>query len=171
MLPEKMLCIASISSAHGIKGHLKVRTFLENPSDIDQYKDLLFEDGGSFCIQKVLRVDKGSVIVTVKGVTDRNQAEALKGKRLFIPREQLPNLEEDTYYHTDLINLDVEDEQGRTVGKVKYVHDYGAGPVLEVYDLHTQKSALVPFRDEAVPSVSLAKGIVVVQSAYLKDLE
>lgn len=171
MLPEKKLCIASISSAHGIRGHLKVRTFLSDPQDIDQYKELFFEDGQPFCIKKILQVNKGSVLIVAVGVTDRNQAEALKGKKLFIDRDQLPDLEDDTYYHADLVNLEVHNEHGEKVGHVKYVHDYGAGPILEVYTPETQKSVLVPFRDEAVPSVCMDTRVVVVQSIYLKDLD
>jgi len=170
MLPEKKLCIASVSSAHGIKGHLKIRTFLADPESILDYKDLYFEDGSLFSIKKILRINKGSVIAVVDGISDRNKAEEYKGKNLYIDRERLPRLEEDTFYHTDLINLAVHDKSGNVVGFIKHVHDYGAGPLLEVCDSETHKSVLVPFRSEAVPHVYLEQGYVVIAPAYLEDL-
>ena len=170
MLPETKICIASVSKAHGIRGHLRIRTFLQDPSDLEQYKTLFFEDGSLFQISKILRYDKGSAIVIVDGVSDRNMADALKGKSLYIDREDLPDLDEETFYHTDLIGLAVKNEEGDPIGKVKYVHDHGAGTILEIFDPQTQNSVLVPFRDESVPEVDLLNKCITVHSSYLDEL-
>lgn len=172
MADRKMICIGTIGSPHGIHGHLRVRLFLESPENIHQYKALFFEDNTPFVIKKILRFDKGSAIVSAEAVTDRTVAESLKNKKLYAPRTALPDLDDDTFYHTDLINLDVKTQiDGAIVGKVKYVHDHGAGAILEVYDPDTQNSVLVPFRDEAVPFVRLTEGYLVVNASYLQDLE
>jgi 16S rRNA processing protein RimM len=172
MANTKMICIGTIGAPHGIKGHLRIRLFLESPQNIHQYTNLFFEDNTPFVIHKILRFDKGSVIISAKSVPDRTVAETLKNKKLYAPRTALPELEDDTFYHTDLIDLDVrETADGLIVGKVKYVHDHGAGAILEIYDPRTQRSVLVPFRNEAVPFVSLSEGYITVNAVYLQDLQ
>jgi 16S rRNA processing protein RimM len=162
------ICIASISGAHGVRGDLKIRVYLNNPSDIEQYTPIFFEDGSEFPLHKVIRSLPSSVIASAKTVKDRDEALRLRGEKLYVMREQLPELESDTYYHTDLIGLPVENDKGTVVGMVKYIHDYGAGPILEVFDPSTYKSVLVPFRNESVPIVDLAR--VVIREQYLTDL-
>lgn len=162
------VCIASISGAQGVRGDLKIRVYLEDPCDIADFSPLFFEDGSEFHI-KVLRVLPGGVIASAQTVQDRDEALKLRGEKLYVLREQLPAVEDDTYYHTDLIGLAVQNEQGTEVGTVKYVHDYGAGPLLEVFDSSTCKSVLVPFRGEAVPLVELSSHLVI-KDVYLTDL-
>ena len=168
VLSQSKVCIASISGAQGIKGDLKVRVYLNNPSDISNYSPLFFEDGAEFHI-KVVRSLPGSIIASALTVKDRDEALKLRGAKLYVLRDQLPPVEDNTYYHADLIGLLVQSEQGEDVGIVKYVHDYGAGPLLEVFDPLTCKSVLVPFREEAVPVVELGSRVVI-KDAYLSDL-
>lgn len=166
---ENRVCIASISGAHGVRGDVKLRVYLDNPADISQYFPLLFEDGSEFPVTKVIRSLPSSVIVSVKNIHDRDAVLKLRGENLYVARDQLPLLEDNTYYHTDLIGLSVQNEHGKMVGKVKYVHDHGAGPILEIFDPATYKSALVPFQDAAVPFIDVKSHLVVLEQ-YLTDL-
>lgn len=168
---DKMICIGSVGAPHGIRGHLRIRLFLENPESIHQYKRLFLEDDTPFIIEKLIRLDKGSAIVSVQSVRGRTGAETFKNMKLYIPRDAMPALEEGTFYYTDLIDLCVKaSKDGPVLGKVKYVHDHGAGAILEIYDPETQESVLAPFRDEAVPYVSLSEGYLIVETSYLKGL-
>ena len=78
----------------------------------------------------------------------------------------MPEPETDEFYHQDLIGLRVERTDGVTVGTIKGVENYGAGPLLEIEtvpdipDLET--IALVPFTREAVPEVDLGAGFIVI---------
>jgi 16S rRNA processing protein RimM len=171
ILPKKgNICIGTISGPHGVRGALKIRMYLDDPGDIAQYTPICFQNGSVFSLKKVIQVLPSSVIVSVHNLNDRDAALALRGENLYIARDQLPEIDDKTYYHTDLIGLSVQNEAGKIVGKVKYVHDYGAGPLLEIFEEKTAKSILVPFQDVSVPEVNLDKGIILVLDVYLQDL-
>ncbi len=100
------------------------------------------------------------VIARTPGVSDRTQAERLRGVRLFLERGQLPEAAEDEFYHADLIGLAVELGTGERIGVVAAVQDFGAGALLEVR--HERGSTLLPFTRAVVPRVDLAARRLVV---------
>jgi len=103
---------------------------------------------------------KGVLLARLSGVEDRNQAEALRGLRLYLPRAALPEPEPDEYYHADLIGLAATLADGTPVGRVRAVHDFGAGASLEL-DRSDASPVLVPFTRGIVPIVDLAAGRLV----------
>jgi 16S rRNA processing protein RimM len=72
---------------------------------------------------------------------------------LTAPRERLPNLPDDEFYHADLIGLTVVDTGGAVLGRVKAVFDHGAGDILEI--AAGGDTVLLPFTRAAVPTVDL----------------
>ena len=103
------------------------------------------------------RPSKGGIVARVKGCDDRNAAEALRGLKLYIPRDSLPEPEEDEFYLADLIGLTVETAAGELLGTVKTVQDFGAGDLLEIQP-KAGASWWLPFTREAVPEVRIAEG-------------
>ena len=101
------------------------------------------------------------MIARIRGVSDRIAAEMLKGLTLHIPRSALPKLEEDEFYHSDLIGLQVITTSGEVLGTVSAVEDFGASDVLEV-DGGPVKGLVVPFTKEVVPEIDLNTGWVMV---------
>lgn len=162
---ERRICLGVIAGAHGIKGLVRVKSFTERPEDLTAYGSLSDEAGArAYALTLKGRV-KGVMLAAVDGVTDRNQAEALKGTRLFVEREALPATEdEEVFYHADLIGLAVEDRAGQALGRVAAVHNHGAGDLLEIApEGGTADGALLllPFTAAAVPLVDLAAGRLV----------
>ncbi len=101
------------------------------------------------------------MVVRTKEIETREQAEAARGLKLYIPRALLPEPEdEDEFYVTDLVGLDVVSVEGEPLGRVKSVHDFGAGDLLEVEPAQGP-SWWLPFTREAVPEVSIADRRVV----------
>ncbi|MCV6603492.1 MAG: ribosome maturation factor RimM, partial [Cohaesibacter sp.] len=99
----------------------------------------------------------GVVIAKIKGITDRNGAEALKGTELFMDRSQLPEPEdEETFYHADLIGLDAFDEAGALLGRVTAVFDHGAGDVIDIRMAADGRLITLPFTKAVVPVVDIA---------------
>jgi 16S rRNA processing protein RimM len=148
-------CAAVIASAHGIKGHVKVKCFLEDPTHLVDYSPFSNETGGGvYQIQKVYSQDKDILIVSLDGVTDRTAAEHLKGTKLMLSSERLPDLSEDTFYHKDLIGLSVISHDSQPFGKVHALFNFGAGELLEIQtsegELH-----MIPFTRELIPEVKL----------------
>ena len=173
---ESKVCLGVISGAHGIRGEVKIKAFGEDPLAIGAYGPLSGETGGTTVEIITVRPSKGGVIARIKGVGDRTQAEALKGLKLFVARSALPDAADDEYYHADLVGLKVELSNGKPMGKVIAVQDFGAGPMLEIRlsgptktegkpEAKTRAKAentlLAPFTREIVPEVDLAGGRLV----------
>ncbi len=158
---ETRVCLGVITGAHGVRGLVRVKSFTEVPEDVAAYGPLSDEDGTRVLTLAVTGRSKDALLARVEGVVDRDQALALKGTRLYVPRDVLPALEEDeTYYHADLLGLAAEDPEGRPLGRVKAVHNFGAGDLLE---LDGGGARLVPFTRQAVPVVDLDGGRLVVE--------
>lgn len=157
----RMVCVARIVAAHGVRGALKLASFTEAPESVAAYGPLFNGRGERLFALTVLHRVKGGVVARAEGVTDRDAAEALRGTDLYVPRSALPAPDEDEFYYDDLTGLAVEDEGGRRIGRVRGVQDYGAGDVLEIL-LDGGGSVAVPFTREAVPLVDLAAARVVV---------
>lgn len=168
---QKLILVGKIVAAHGIQGQVKIKTFIENPLDINKYGPLQNEDGSVLFHVKPLHAKGEVVVVSIKAVVTRNQAEALRGTELYVNRDNFPDLENDTFYNEDLLGLAVHNCQGRSVGIIVSVQNFGAGDLLEIQNPQTFQTIFVPFRDEVVPTVDLEKGFVVVEDPYLEDLE
>lgn len=110
---------------------------------------------------KVTGMVRGNVIATIKGIGDRNAAEALAGTVLYADRGALPVLAADEFYQSDLIGLAVERRDGRALGTVVAIQNFGAGDLLEVAP-PGGRTLLLPFTREVVPEVDVASGRIVV---------
>lgn len=161
----KMVCLGVIAAAHGIKGEVKLRAFTADPHAVASYGPLTDKAGRAFKLRLRGAPKNGVLIAAVEGVTDRNEAERLRGTELFVERARLPKPEAGEFYQADLIGLEARSGAGETLGEVVAVHDFGAGAMLEVKRAKGP-SVMVPFRDEAVPEVDLAAGSVTVAMDY-----
>ncbi|MFT6556719.1 ribosome maturation factor RimM [Sneathiella sp.] len=158
------LLLGVIAGPRGIRGEMKVKTFTENPEDIAAYGQLESKDGKVKYKLSLQGFSKAIPVVRIKGVTTRNEAEALKGTELYVTRDKLPKTDgDDEFYHADLIGLDAVLEDGSKFGSIFRVFEFGAGDMLEIIpEGKSAKAAiLVPFTLEMVPAVDLEKGHVV----------
>jgi 16S rRNA processing protein RimM len=153
--PEGHVCVGAVAGAFGVQGEVRLKSFCADPEGIGDYGPLIDGAGTAYEV-RLDRPVKGGFAARLTGVKTREQAEALKGTRLYAPREALPSLPDDEYYHADLIGLDVVDPSGAPLGRVRAVHDFGAGDLLEVVAPTLRQPALIPFTREAVPTVDLA---------------
>lgn len=162
------VCLGAIAGVHGIKGEVKVKSFTEVDSDIDQYGPLENKEATKKFSIKVTGRSKELLRVKIKGVEDRNAAEALIGTALYVNKDVLPELEEDEYYHSDLIGLKViEKTSNQEAGKVEGVYNFGAGEILEIKVNATNKQEMIPFTKQYVPEVNVKEGYIIVESAMM----
>ena len=103
----------------------------------------------------------GAYTARLDGITTKEEADALKGADLFAPRDRLPALPDDEYYHADLIGLPVHDTGGALLGTVRAVLNHGAGDLLELLPPAGGATVLLPFTLAAVPTVDLGAGRIV----------
>jgi 16S rRNA processing protein RimM len=153
---DNLIFVARIAGAFGVKGEVRLTTFTADPMALLDYRDLKRENGAPGLTLTSARPAKGGVVARAKEVETREQAEAMRGLRLYIPRERLPEPEdEEEYYLVDLIGLSVVTPEGEPLGVVRTVHDFGAGDLLEIQPPHGA-SWWLPFTREAVPQVRMA---------------
>jgi 16S rRNA processing protein RimM len=157
---ERVL-LGRVAGAHGIRGEVLIRTFTERPEDIAAYGPLDDGSGRTFRIEAARVTSKG-VVARIAGIADRDAAEALKGAQLYVERDRLPAPDEGRFYHADLIGLAAVDPEGRPLGEIVGVHNYGAGDLLELRLAGSGKTELVPFTEAFVPEIDLAARRVVV---------
>ncbi len=157
------ICLGAIAGAHGVKGEVKIKTFTQQPQDIASYGPLQNEDGDkTFSIVR-FRPDKIGVVATIEGIRGRDDAQRLKGTRLYVKREALPQVEEETWYHADLMGLKVRDKDDKEYGVVIGVYDFGAGDMVEVAPNFGEESLFIPFTRDAVPIVNIKQGFIVAE--------
>ena len=103
------------------------------------------------------------LVVRVKGVSDRNGAEALNRLAIYLPRDRLGQVEdEDEFFTADLVGLDVVDVSGAVLGTVTDVPNYGGGDLLEIKPALGGATALLPFTKAFVPTLDVANGRIVI---------
>lgn len=163
------VCVGVITGVRGLRGDIWIKSFTANPEDVAAYGPVFDQSGERSYRIRVVGQAKGQIVARIEGIADRTVAEALKGEKLFVPRDVLPAPGEDEYYHTDLIGLravwargdgQAEDEGG-DLGRVRAVHEFGAGPVIEIESPNSGPH-MVPFTREAVPAVDVAAGRLVI---------
>jgi 16S rRNA processing protein RimM len=137
------IALAAVAGAHGVKGELRLKLFTDSIDNLKRHKKL-FVGGVERTLQSV-RAGPAGAVARVDGITDRSAAEALRGALVEIDRSSLPKLEEGEYYHADLIGLACVDFEGREIGTVVAVENYGAGDLLEVEAKDGGRS-LIPFK-------------------------
>jgi 16S rRNA processing protein RimM len=161
-MPPAQICIARIGAPHGVRGAVKLWTFTEDPLAVDAYGPLVTKDGARQFDLTSAREAKGHLVVTLKGVATREDAERLNGVELYVAREKLPVTEEDEYYHADLIGLAAVDSANAPLGRVIAIHNFGAGDIIEIAPPQGT-TLLLPFTNAVVPTVDLADGRVVIE--------
>jgi 16S rRNA processing protein RimM len=155
------ICIGVITSVNGVRGNVKIKNFTENPRDIADFKNIYDQDNKPYKIS-IVSVRKDCLIAEIEGISNRNEAETLRNIKLFINRSELPEASNDEYYHADLLGLNARYDDGTMVGTVKNIVNFGAGDIIEIYDVSTERTLYIPFTKAQVPFVSLIEGYITV---------
>ncbi|MBE0453382.1 ribosome maturation factor RimM [Roseovarius autotrophicus] len=150
-----MVCLGAIAGAFGVRGEVRLKSFTARPEDIAAYGPLTSEDGKRRFEITLTGQTSGALTAQLSGVATKEQADGLRGVRLHVPRECLPALPDDEFYHADLIGLEVFDTGGAPLGRVKAVLNHGASDLLEIHGPGLTSTVLLPFTREAVPTVDL----------------
>lgn len=150
-----MVLVGAIAGAFGVKGEVRLKSFTSEPEDIASYGPLFTEDGSqSFQVRLSGRL-KNALSARLSGISSKEQADRMKGMKLFVPREAFPQLPDDEFYHADLIGLSVYDTGGGEIGAVKAVLNHGATDLLELRLTVSNETALLPFTRDYVPTVDM----------------
>ena len=174
------ISIGVIVGAVGVKGAVRLKAFTDDlESVLARGAVTLFPDMQSKGEQHdctLMHKIKVGYACQISGLVNRDQAEALKGVKLYVSREELPKIEEDgSYYYEDMEGLIVRDTDGNPFGVVDAIYNFGAGDLVEVQldtvqDGPASGTKMYPFRDEFVPEVNIKDGYLVIdRRAYGED--
>ena len=123
-LSKDDILIGELKGAHGVKGLVRIAVYAEDISLFDFVADYRI---------KLKNKHKNNIwLAHVEGITDKDAADALKGSKLYISRDQMPEPEADEVYLFDLIGMECVDEEGNIIGKVIKVDNFGAGDLLDI---------------------------------------
>ncbi|MEQ8246479.1 MAG: ribosome maturation factor RimM [Alphaproteobacteria bacterium] len=158
-----------VTRAHGIRGDVVVKWFGADLAAVGSYK--MFEDEQGTQEYRIDRAKplKGDTFVAhFAGVDSRDSAEAFRGTALFVNRDALPPTEDDEFYLIDLVGLDAVDPEGRPIGRVLAMHNFGAGDIVEIEPADGGATLMVPFTHDCVPEIDVSRRIVVALPAEIE---
>ena len=150
-----------VGRPHGVRGLVHVHSYMDEPADLARYSPLFDERGRAWTLawrsEGVAQLQDADG----KAVADRTAAEKLVNMRLHVDRSALPQPDEDEFYLADLVGMQAVGADGVALGRVSAVHEYGAGPSLEI-EREAAAALLVPFTRDAVPEIDLETGRLIV---------
>lgn len=163
------ITVGAVAGAHGVRGDLKVKSFTGEEAALFAFADLrMGRAKAPVTLRKKKRLKDGFVC-EAQGVRGRDAAEALRGTTLYVAREALDAVEEDEFYLVDLIGLEARGLDGKPIGSVRALENFGAEDLVELLLKEPIKGlgryVFVPFRRTFVPTVDTAGGFIVVDMA------
>jgi 16S rRNA processing protein RimM len=151
-----MVLVGAAAGAFGVKGEVRLRAFTDKKEGVISYGPLYGEDGKVLLRPKSWRELKDGVAVVAPEVKTREQAEKLRGRRLYVPRANLPPTAEDEFYIVDLLGCRAEAIDGQILGDIVAVWNFGAGDIIEYRPPNGGPNVRVTFTRETAPLVDLA---------------
>ena len=164
--PHDKLSIGRIGRPHGVRGWIRILSFTDPPSQIFSYSPWWIEREGHWHRRQVSahKTVGKHFVAKLPGYDDYDSAQALTHACITIERHQLPSLAKGDYYWTDLENLTVVTNTGRTLGTVDHLFATGTNDVIVVQKTKPYTTYFIPYTDEAVLDIDLKSGIITVNN-------
>jgi 16S rRNA processing protein RimM len=162
--PDRLILMGVFGAPQGVRGEVRVKSLTADPSAIGAYGPLSDKGRVRVFIFEALRpLKNGMVIARLAGVSTREAAEALKGVEIFARRDQLPPPAKNEFYFDDLVGLEAVDTDGRRLGRVVSLMNYGAGDILEIAPAEGGETLLLPFTRRVAPTIDFDAGRIVIE--------
>lgn len=161
----RFLQIGKIINTHGIRGELKIIPLTDEPKRFDKLKwtyisEGIFENMKKYNVENV-RYHKNFVYLKFKEINDLNDAEKFKSLYIIIDRKDAVTLPENSFFICDLIGIDVFDNSGRILGKLKEILETGSNDVYIVKNQNGNE-VLIPALKSIVKEISIKNSKMVV---------
>ncbi|MBR5380671.1 MAG: 16S rRNA processing protein RimM [Clostridia bacterium] len=166
------LAVGEVLKPQGISGEVKVRPITNDPMRFEDAKELYLEENGAYSpIQaRFVRFDGSAVYLRLQGVEDRNAAETLRGRLLYVDRAHAVDLGEDENFIVDLIGLRGEDSEGNPLGVLTEVMQPGGNDVYVFTDKKNRRETLVPALKSVVLKTDVEGGQMILDAKRLGEV-
>lgn len=155
---SKLILVGQVAGGFGVRGEVRVTAYTADPQALTAYGPLVRADGTPGLTLSAARATKDGVIGRAKEIATKEEADALRGLKLHVPRDRFPEPEEDEFYLADLIGVEARDAEGQVLGKVRAVQNFGADDMLEIAPSTGGPTWYLPFTKAATPELHLADG-------------
>jgi 16S rRNA processing protein RimM len=162
---DRFLVVGKIVGSHGISGNLKIRPYTESETVFKPGKSILVNQAGH--IEKIYSIQwvkphGRSMLVSLKGIENRDTADSLVGAGVFIERSALPELEEGSYYWVDIIGLSVISSDDQYIGRIESIMPTGGNDVYVVknHDKNDHHEILIPAIESVVLNIDFKNKIM-----------
>jgi len=160
-MAPRLILVAQVGGAFGVRGEVRITAYTAEAQALLKYRDLKREDGAPGLTLLSGRPAKAGLVARVQEIATPEQADAMRGLKLYVDRDLLPPPDDDEFYLADLIGLEARDSAGAVIGKIASVQNFGADDLLEIKPA-VGASWWLPFTREAAPEVNIAEGWVTV---------
>ena len=160
MNKKNLILAVSILGLHGLKGYIKVKSFLENPKDLFNF-DKYFINKVSFSSLQLKFNKKSIFICELSGINSMEEAKNFVKADIFICRSSLPD--KDEIYLYDLISFNVELESGLCLGELIKFYDFGGGPIIAVK--HGNEEKMLPFSKSFIININRDLRLITLSSS------
>ena len=160
------ICIGIISKPIGIKGQVKVISYTESPESLFKYNNLFLQDKTKIRFNNYKSILDNTFVAFIDGINDRNTSEKYRLQNIYISRNELPKLNNNEYYYSDLLSSKVFDSNNKLLGIVKSILNYGAGDFLEII-LINNKEATISFNKDSILDINSEKKHIIINRKYL----
>ena len=169
-MKQEHLLIGEITKPQGIRGEVKVRHYTDDPDRFYDLETVLIPDGAAFREIAVTgaRVNGDDVFLTLEGIADRNEAEKMRGLKLYVDRAHARELPEDEVFIADIIGLPAFDTKGNPIGTLTEVLTPGG---VDVFVFKTPKGNLMaPGLKDVLAEVNVEEGRIVLNEVRLAEV-
>ena len=162
MYSKDFILVGSIVGLHGLKGYLKVKSFLENPKDIFKFDEYFINKLSFRSI--LLKFNKKSVFICeLVGIKSIEEAKKFVNNDIFIYKSSLPKTDKDEIYLNDLISFNVELESGLYLGELVKFYDFGGGLIIGVK--YGDEEKMLPFSKNFIINIDRDLRLITLSSS------
>jgi len=169
---NKYLAVGEVLKPQGVRGEIKVRPITNDPTRFEDMEEGFWEINGAYVPMKTefVRFDGSAVYLRIEGVNDRDAAEALRGRLMYVDRAHAVQLEEGQYFIVDLIGLKASDTNGNELGVITEVMQPGGNDVYVITDKKRRKETLIPVIEGVVTNTDLEGGTITFDAKRLGEV-
>jgi len=161
--PEELITVGKIIGTHGIKGQMKLKSYSGNADSLSAVRSITLKSPAGtlqeFSINS-FKANSGKFIIGLQDFDDINQVQSFLGSEVCLKRDQLPGLEEDEYYWSDLIGLQVFTDDGTLLGTIADIFETGSSDIYVVRG--EAREYLIPAIADVIKMVDPAGGKIVI---------